>query len=735
MAVGRGFQGPKFEFESQFVELPLDFMQKQLDSAQKRQDESKTLQLDLLGKKIPVNQYDIAGIDVAKQKKAEIDASLNELSGADFNAPGNIQKLLKTKKEINKIFSQFDLAERLAQRDATITSGLKKLEDENLKLPSYVKDYKSALIKNIAGTTPVEEDIRGTGVTRHVPAVKTVEDYTAGTAADTIERESGLKYEKTDPTLWKVIKEKRQSITPTKLLTSAYNKLSADFEFQASIQQEAEALAGGNREKAAILGGDPFVRDEKGNVKEDKYGNPILTESILGNAFAGVLNKAYSDTSTTNKWLQNAEGKKKLDAAYDKSNELLKTYSEPGTIKFNQIGKSIGDIDASINKAATSGDKFAAQGLINTKSRLLEAFMATPEGKKHAEVIANRPVPPNFIPGDIVTAVEGILANKWTPSMSDYMAVELSSSLGRPLPNVRNVLMPTTVEKMQTKQLVDLLMAKSNIKDPTKIQAAQQWANSLYDWQDNKGFDAEEALDKWVVKGEGFEDTVHRLGIDAQKEIGGATANMLKTLDPKDYKLIADDNTKPGDLDINTAQLTGLVKASTHNPNAEIEVSMKDKNGVDHMVRLVPNQKNPSQVFGDFYNEVASKLDVGDEFKKARQFSQFPDNANISDDPNKVYMAKPKPDKTGYVVEKTDGNLSLLEGTWLLGNYAANYPQMLDALQGKLTEEESKEVAKVKDIRKLTGALYDKVENILDNTDYVFTNRNDIFTYYNKLKD
>lgn len=295
MAVGRGFQGPKYDFQSQFVELPLDFMQKQLESAQKRQDEGRTLQIDLLGKKIPVHQYDVAGIEQAKQLKAGVDNTLNELSNVDFNAPGNVQRLLKARQDVAGIHGQFGPAEHLAQRAATIDASIKGLEDKELELPSYVKDRKRSQIIQAAGSTPVGKNIGTPGVTRHLDANKTVDDYVKATAAEMYNTQTGLKIDPNDPELWKTITTKTKQITPDKILQSAWNKLQADHEFQASIVQESDALSKGDKEAFNKYAGNPLIMDDAGNITG-------VTSSILGNAFSGVLNRAYKDIDISADW-------------------------------------------------------------------------------------------------------------------------------------------------------------------------------------------------------------------------------------------------------------------------------------------------------------------------------------------------------------------------------------------------------------------------------------------------
>lgn len=305
MAVERGFQGPKFEFKSQFVPLPLDFMQKQLESTQKRQDEGRTLQIDLLGKKIPVHQYDVAGIEQAKQLKAGVDNTLNELSNVDFNAPGNVQRLLKARQDVAGIHGQFGPAEHLAQRAATIDASIKGLEDKELELPSYVKDRKRSQIIQAAGSTPVGENIGTPGVTKHIDANTRINEGLKDSAIDAYYEESGIKLTKQDPEFWEKISKGSRHITKEKLLSSAYAKLNADHELQASVKQEADALSGGNQDSFAQLANDPFQRDEKGNVLKDKYGDAVLTNSILGNAFTGILNRAFADTKLSRDYLVN----------------------------------------------------------------------------------------------------------------------------------------------------------------------------------------------------------------------------------------------------------------------------------------------------------------------------------------------------------------------------------------------------------------------------------------------
>lgn len=97
MAVGRGYQPADFTPVSQFVPLPLDFLQKQLESTQKRQDTAMA-EVDAVGSLISAIDPRLQDVGYAKQIQEEYKKELEPFSsGTDLTSSATISKIRQLK--------------------------------------------------------------------------------------------------------------------------------------------------------------------------------------------------------------------------------------------------------------------------------------------------------------------------------------------------------------------------------------------------------------------------------------------------------------------------------------------------------------------------------------------------------------------------------------------------------------------------------------------------------------
>lgn len=289
MAVGRGFQGPKYDFQSQFVELPLDFMQKQLDARGKEQEKQNALVVDMLGKKIPVHNEDIYGIEHAKQLKTNLDSQLNELAGTDFTAPGSTQKILGVKSQFNKIFSQFGDADQLTERGNTIEATKKSILDA--KASDQTKAYKLAQLREGIKSSPMGTKIKAPGIVDEVDIPKLMMDTAKEVVADSREIENLRVTDPNDALTMVSSTGKTVTVSRSKLINTLDNYFKYDPAVASTVQQQAEVFSGGDPDRYKALS-NLNVIGEKGRVdNRSLYGAAM--EAALGAKTRNEVGQSY----------------------------------------------------------------------------------------------------------------------------------------------------------------------------------------------------------------------------------------------------------------------------------------------------------------------------------------------------------------------------------------------------------------------------------------------------------
>jgi ABC-type phosphate transport system auxiliary subunit len=314
MAVGRGFQGPKFEFQSQFVELPLDFMQKQLDARGKEQEKQNALVVDMLGKKIPVHNEDIYGIEHAKQLKNNLDSQLNELSGTDFTAPGSTQKIMGVKSQFNKIFSQFGDADQLIERGNTIDAAKKSIADA--KASDITKQYKLNELRQRIKNSPMGTKIKAPSIVNEVDVPKLMLDVAKEVVSDSKELESLRVTDPKDALTMMSSTGKEVTVSRTKLLNTLHNYFKYDPAVASTVQQQAEVFSNGDPDKYKTLS-NLNVIGEKGTVDNN---------SLYGAAMESALSaKTKRDIGIKYDYTENRQGKLEAEDAAKNANIAIST--------------------------------------------------------------------------------------------------------------------------------------------------------------------------------------------------------------------------------------------------------------------------------------------------------------------------------------------------------------------------------------------------------------------------
>lgn len=166
MPVGRGYQPADFAPVSQFVPLPLDFMQKQLDSAQKKTDETRA-ELTKADSDLLITPGLITG-DLAKQKNEEYTNELTKLT-EKFNQTGTtailpeltaLRKKYSTDPLIKRIKEDAEYKPRILKRDealANVQGSILKYKDKN---GNYIQDTGLGNLEDIYSRLDPEDWIK-----------------------------------------------------------------------------------------------------------------------------------------------------------------------------------------------------------------------------------------------------------------------------------------------------------------------------------------------------------------------------------------------------------------------------------------------------------------------------------------------------------------------------------------------------------------------------------------------
>lgn len=314
MAVGRGFQGPKYDFQSQFVELPLDFMQKQLEARGKEQEKQNALVVDMLGKQIPVHNEDIYGIEHAKQLKTNLDSQLNELAGTDFTAPGSTQKILGVKSQFNKIFSQFGDADELTQRGAAIDATKKSILDA--KASDQTKAYKLAQLREGIKSSPMGTKIKTPSIVNEVDVPKLMLDVAKEVVSDSKEIESLRVTDPKDALTLMSSTGKEVTVSRSKLINTLHNYFKYDPAVASTVQQQAEVFSGGDPDRYKALS----------NLNVIGENGAVDNNSLYGAAMEAALGaKTKRDIGVKYDYYENRQAKLEAEQAAKDANIPIST--------------------------------------------------------------------------------------------------------------------------------------------------------------------------------------------------------------------------------------------------------------------------------------------------------------------------------------------------------------------------------------------------------------------------
>lgn len=360
MPVGRGYKPAEFEAKSQFIPLPLDFMQKQLDASQKKTDEQDALIVDMLGKRVEVNKDDIHGISHAKKLKEDLDLQLNELSGTDLTAPGGTEKIMGVKSKFNKIFTQFGDNDQLKERSGTIESAKKSIADATAS--PQTKAFKFALLKKGIEESPMGGGIKAPSIVNEVDIPKLMLDVAKEVVADSDSLEQLRVTDPRDAFSFVSKTGKTVTVSRSKLIHTLDNYFKFDPAVAATVHQQAEAFSMGDPDRYKALSNLNVIKDAKGTIDNN---------SLYGAAMEAALGaKTRAETSTEFDYTENRQAVMDYQASLKEkeSDEVLtRTEEEAPTVE---------------SKHPESVKEFTEKTAQNKNSiidELEQAFATTPE--------------------------------------------------------------------------------------------------------------------------------------------------------------------------------------------------------------------------------------------------------------------------------------------------------------------------------------------------------------------
>ncbi len=496
------------------------------------------------------------------------------------------------------------------------------------------------------------------------------------------------------------------------------------------------------------------------------------------------LGITYNRNMTTDDLL-----KMEAKRAAKKADELLSTFQAPGQVSAQAFGENIEEVNIAIKEAEENGDTKTAQKIRNFKTIMTDAYMNSLEGEIHKETLQNRPVAPDFLSEDVYNLLETLLKDTNVPFEA----------------SIRKGLVPKSEEKEELRKLIkgeendpevqfmiggtqamelyELLHGDRDFKkkiykniderdiseeykEKLKQEADKrlspfsekekeqifQWANNLYDWQDEDGLVAEESFNNWMKKGAAFEDVSHELGIDAQKALSAPLKKIMESFDEDDYtRTSGDGEIKHENIDWSKSTVKGVVEPSPYFSDGQIEIKVAKKEGVnegpdEEIIRITPNLNNPDVGFGNFYHELISKLDIGERFKKKDITTEYLDNTDISGELGLQGVPK-------YEIKPYGGINSKMHKVQLADNYNLSVSDAMNVkipgikrninyyLEEGLDNNEKNKLNEIgleninEEWIKDNKDLYNKINSILENNDFIFTDRMNAVLFAPKIDD